>query len=321
MAAKITGSLRSHFQDAEPGAGARDRGPRAGGGPASTILILGRERDGQGPARPRHPRRLAARGREPVRPRGRGQPLRRALRERALRPRARRVHRRGLRQEGPARGRRGRAPSISTRSPRCRRRRRRSSCASSRRRISGGSAGVTTHPFRARLIVSVAARPRGARRAGRLPRRLLLSDRRRLGPAAAAERAARGHPAARARVREARRPRLRPARRAGSRRTPRRRSLRHPWPGNVRELLHVVEKAVLGADGAEVGPQDLPAGALGSPGVAARRRGREALDPAAAHRRVHRRDAAPRRRQPVARGQAARRLPKFLWERGKKVGG
>ncbi len=57
----------------------------------------------------------------------------------------------------------------------------------------------------------VAAGPRRARRAGRLSRRLLLPDRRRLDPAAAPLRAPRGHPPARARVRAARRARLRPA--------------------------------------------------------------------------------------------------------------
>jgi two-component system response regulator HydG/two-component system response regulator AtoC len=41
--------------------------------------------------------------------------------------------------------------------------------------------------------------------------------------------------------------------------------LRHPWPGNIRELLHVIERAVLACPQAEVRPEDLPAGALGSP--------------------------------------------------------
>jgi two-component system response regulator HydG len=34
--------------------------------------------------------------------------------------------------------------------------------------------------------------------------------------------------------------------------------LDHPWPGNVRELAHVVERAVLLANGPEVAPADLP---------------------------------------------------------------
>jgi Nif-specific regulatory protein len=41
--------------------------------------------------------------------------------------------------------------------------------------------------------------------------------------------------------------------------------LRHSWPGNVRELVHVVERAVLACPQPEVRPEDLPAGALGSP--------------------------------------------------------
>src|SRR5262249_36203974 len=41
--------------------------------------------------------------------------------------------------------------------------------------------------------------------------------------------------------------------------------LRPPWPGNIRELVHVVERAVLACPHAEVRPEDLPAGALGSP--------------------------------------------------------
>ncbi|MEO8430555.1 MAG: sigma-54 dependent transcriptional regulator [Acidobacteriota bacterium] len=41
--------------------------------------------------------------------------------------------------------------------------------------------------------------------------------------------------------------------------------LRHTWPGNVRELLHVVERAALSAEEADVGPDDLPTGSFGSP--------------------------------------------------------
>ena len=40
---------------------------------------------------------------------------------------------------------------------------------------------------------------------------------------------------------------------------------RHSWPGNVRELIHVVERAALACPQAEVRPEDLPTGALGSP--------------------------------------------------------
>jgi transcriptional regulator with PAS, ATPase and Fis domain len=40
---------------------------------------------------------------------------------------------------------------------------------------------------------------------------------------------------------------------------------RHRWPGNIRELLHVVEKAVLTAEGPVISEEDLPAETLGSP--------------------------------------------------------
>jgi DNA-binding NtrC family response regulator len=33
--------------------------------------------------------------------------------------------------------------------------------------------------------------------------------------------------------------------------------LRHRWPGNVRELEHVIERAVIVAEGEELGPDDL----------------------------------------------------------------
>ncbi len=36
------------------------------------------------------------------------------------------------------------------------------------------------------------------------------------------------------------------------------RLLRHDWPGNVRELIHVVERAMVVADGPEIGEEDLP---------------------------------------------------------------
>jgi len=41
--------------------------------------------------------------------------------------------------------------------------------------------------------------------------------------------------------------------------------LSHSWPGNVRELVHVIEKAVLSAEGSLIEAEDLPSGALGSP--------------------------------------------------------
>ena len=93
--------------------------------------------------------------------------------------------------------------------------------------------------------------------------------------------------------------------------------LRHHWPGNVRELLHVVEKAVLTAESAEIGPEDLPAGALGAP---------ESLLAAAVENRWTLRELSNAyieetlRRAGGNRSLAAKRLGvsrKFLWERGK----
>ncbi|MGE5414430.1 MAG: sigma 54-interacting transcriptional regulator [Syntrophomonadaceae bacterium] len=125
-------------------------------------------------------------------------------------------------------------------------------------------AGVASHSFRARLLVSsrrdlAALVEKGAFRDDffyridvvsiRLPR---LRDRREDVL-----------PLSRAFLRRAARAYARPARRFTK--AAEETLARHPWPGNVRELAHVVEKAVLGAEGAEIGPEDLPAGALGSP--------------------------------------------------------
>ncbi len=125
-------------------------------------------------------------------------------------------------------------------------------------------AGVASHPFRARLVVSsrrdlATLVEKGAFRDDffyridvvsiRLPR---LRDRREDVL-----------PLARGFLRRAARAYARPARRFTEEAEAT--LARHPWPGNVRELAHVVEKAVLGAGGAEIGPEDLPAGALGAP--------------------------------------------------------
>ncbi|MFY9551044.1 MAG: sigma 54-interacting transcriptional regulator [Thermoanaerobaculia bacterium] len=178
-------------------------------------------------------------------------------------------------------------------------------------------AGVTTHPFRARLIVSsrrdlAVLVEQGAFRddffyridvvSVRLPR---LSDRREdLLPLARefAKRAARAYD--------------RPARRFT--REAEQTLLRHPWPGNVRELLNVVEKAVLTAESPEIGPGDLPSGALGAPEslLAAAVEGRwtlRALTDAYIDETL--------RRAGGNRTLAAKRLGvsrKFLWEREKK---
>jgi len=94
--------------------------------------------------------------------------------------------------------------------------------------------------------------------------------------------------------------------------------LRHPWRGNVRELLNVVEKAVLTAEGPEIGPRDLPTGELGAP---------ESLLEAAVERRWTLKELNDAyidetlRRAGGNRSLAAKRLGvsrKFLWERAKK---
>jgi transcriptional regulator with PAS, ATPase and Fis domain len=94
--------------------------------------------------------------------------------------------------------------------------------------------------------------------------------------------------------------------------------LRHSWPGNVRELLHVVERAVLACPQAAVRPEDLPAGAFGSP---------EAMLAAAVEKRWTLRELTDAyveetlRRAGGNRTLAARRLGvsrKSLWERTRR---
>jgi DNA-binding NtrC family response regulator len=177
--------------------------------------------------------------------------------------------------------------------------------------------GVTTHPFRARLIVSsrrdlAALVEKGAFRDDffyridvvsiRLPR---LRDRREDIL-----------PLAREFLKRAAAAYARPARRFTKEAEAT--LARHPWPGNVRELTHVVEKAVLGAEGEEIGPQDLPTGALGAP---------ESLLAVAIEDRWTLKElsdayiAETLRRAGGNRSLAAKRLGvsrKFLWERGKK---
>ena len=122
----------------------------------STVLVVGRERDGQGAGGARSPPARAAARRAVRRHQLRGA-AREPGRERALRPRARRVHRR---RQSPGRARSSRrsaARSFSTRSASCRSRRRPSCCACSRSGRSPGSAA------RGRF-------GRGARRRGHQPR-------------------------------------------------------------------------------------------------------------------------------------------------------
>src|SRR5215471_2134833 len=96
--------------------------------------------------------------------------------------------------------------------------------------------------------------------------------------------------------------------------------LQHSWPGNIRELLHVVERAVLACAESEVRPDDLPAGALGSP---------QALLSAAVERGWTLRQLSDAyieetlRRAGGNRTLAASRLGvsrKSLWERARKRG-
>ncbi len=177
--------------------------------------------------------------------------------------------------------------------------------------------GVTTHTFRARLIVSsrrdlAVLVEKGAFRDDffyridvvsiRLPR---LRDRREDIL-----------PMARLFLRRAARAYSRPARRFTKEAEAT--LARHPWPGNVRELAHVVERAVLGAESAEIASSDMPAGALGSP---------ESLLQSAVENRWTLKQLADAyitetlRRAGGNRSLAAKRLGvsrKFLWERAKK---
>jgi two-component system response regulator HydG len=177
--------------------------------------------------------------------------------------------------------------------------------------------GVATHPFRARLIVSsrrdlAVLVEKGAFRddffyridvvSVRLPR---LADRREDIL-----------PLAREFLKRAARAYARPARTFSP--EAEKTLLRHGWPGNVRELVHIVDKAVLTADAAQIGPEDLPTGALGAPG---------SLLAAATENRWTLRELTDAyidetmRRAGGNRSLAAKRLGvsrKFLWEREKK---
>lgn len=93
---------------------------------------------------------------------------------------------------------------------------------------------------------------------------------------------------------------------------------RHPWPGNIRELLHAVERAALTAVEPVVSAGDLPVGSFGSP---------EAILAAAVERRWTLRELTEAyieetlRRAGGNRTLAAKRLGvsrKSLWERGRR---
>jgi transcriptional regulator with PAS, ATPase and Fis domain len=178
-------------------------------------------------------------------------------------------------------------------------------------------AGVTTHPFRARLIVSsrrdlASLVERGAFRDDLFYRIDVVSIR----LPRLAERPEDVLPLAREFLRRAARAYDRPARRFTKEAEAT--LARHAWPGNVRELLHAVEKAVLTADAADIGPADLPTGALGAP---------ESLLSAAVEQRWSLKELSDAyidetlRRAGGNRSLAAKRLGvsrKFLWEREKK---
>ena len=78
---------------------------------------------------------------------------------------------------------------------------------------------------------------------------------------------------------------------------------RRPWPGNVRELQNVVERALLLADGAVIGPEDLPGDVLRLPRAGGRARARPppGPDPRGRPRRLR----APRRHPGPRRDAAA----------------
>jgi two-component system response regulator HydG len=179
--------------------------------------------------------------------------------------------------------------------------------------------GVTTHPFRARLVVSSrrelpALVEQGGFRADLFYRIDVVAVR--LPPLR--DRPEDILPLARSFLKRAARGYGRPARRFSK---PAEAALaRHPWPGNVRELLHVVERAALGAAGAEVSVDDLPMGTFGSP---------ESLLAAAVDRRWTLKELSEvfieetLRRAGGNRTLAAKRLGvsrKSLWERAKKKG-
>ena len=98
-------------------------------------------------------------------------------------------------------------------------------------------------------------RPRRRSRGRPLPPGPALPPEHDRDPPAAAARAARGHPAARAALPAAARAALPQARSPASSSGAMQVLLEHPWPGNVRELDHAVERAVLMAQGAARQPR------------------------------------------------------------------
>lgn len=177
--------------------------------------------------------------------------------------------------------------------------------------------GVTSHPFRARLVVSSrrelpALVEQGLFRPDLFYRIDVVSAR--LPPLA--ERREDILPLARSFLKRAARAYRRPARRFTKEAEAA--LLRHPWPGNVREVLHIVERAVLTAGLPSISPEDLPMGTFGSP---------ESILAAAVEQRWTLRQLTEiyieetLRRAGGNRTLAAKRLGisrKSLWERSKK---
>jgi DNA-binding NtrC family response regulator len=177
--------------------------------------------------------------------------------------------------------------------------------------------GVTSHSFRARLVVSSrrelpALVEQGLFRPDLFYRIDVVSVR----LPALSDRPEDILPLARRFARKAAAAYSRPARRFSQ--EAERALLQHPWPGNIRELLHVVEKAVLTAAQPLIGPEDLPMGSFGSP---------ETILAAAVEKRWTLREltdayiAETLRRAGGNRTLAARRLGvsrKSLWERERK---
>jgi len=177
--------------------------------------------------------------------------------------------------------------------------------------------GVTSHPFRARLVVSsrrdlTALVEQGVFRPDLFYRIDVVT----IHLPSLQERPEDILPLARGFLKRAARAYDRPARRFT--RAAETALTRHTWPGNVRELLHVVERAALAAPAPEVGPDDLPMGSFGSP---------ESIVAAAVERRWTLKELSDvyiqetLRRAGGNRTLAAKRLGisrKSLWERAKK---
>ena len=177
--------------------------------------------------------------------------------------------------------------------------------------------GVTSHPFRARLVVSSRrALPALVEQGLFRPDLFYRIDVVSLRLPSLAERREDILPLARSFLKRAARTYRTPARRFTK--DAEAALQRHMWPGNVRELLHVVERAALAAEAPEVAAADLPMGSFGAP---------ESLLAAAVERRWTLKELSDiyieetLRRAGGNRTLAAKRLGisrKSLWERGRK---